>query len=187
MSDRNLLSFFFELGHLKQIKHEGWRLAGINNPESVSEHSLRAAQIGFVLAKLEKYANPYEICTMLIFHDMAECRIGDIHKVAARYLQANEKQAVQDQTKPLEKIGEEIFNLWDQVESQKTPAGIIAKDADLLEQAVSAKEYLSIGFPLAQKWINNVGFHLKTRSAKKLHTLLNKTKSINWWDGLKIS
>ena len=30
---------------LRRIKHEGWRLIGVDNPESVADHSLRAGKI----------------------------------------------------------------------------------------------------------------------------------------------
>ncbi|MGC9308938.1 MAG: HD domain-containing protein, partial [Thermoplasmatota archaeon] len=44
--------FIYELGMLRRIRREGWRLAGIE-PESVAAHSLRAAQIGYLLACME--------------------------------------------------------------------------------------------------------------------------------------
>ena len=53
---KNQINFLFELGQLKRVKHEGWRLVGVEHPESVAEHSLRAAQIGYVIAALENEA-----------------------------------------------------------------------------------------------------------------------------------
>jgi 5'-deoxynucleotidase YfbR-like HD superfamily hydrolase len=50
---KKLVEFLFECLHLKDIKREGWRYAGIQFPESVAEHTLHAAQIGFILAQLE--------------------------------------------------------------------------------------------------------------------------------------
>ena len=106
-----ILNFFFELAQLRRIKHEGWRTIGVENPESVADHSLRAAQIGYFLAKEENYKNPQEIVTMLVFHDIGECRIGDIHKIANRYVEANEEQAVKDQIQNLGETGKELFSL----------------------------------------------------------------------------
>ena len=179
MNHTDLLNFVFELGELKRIKHEGWRAIGIENPESVAEHTLRAAQIGFILAKLENHPNPYQVCTMVVFHDIGEARVGDIHKIAKRYITVAEAQATQEQLEPLGKLGDDIFDLWNQVENQNTPAGIIAKDADLLEQAVMAKEYLEKGYVAAQVWIDNVGKALKTESAQKL---LASLKNVNYYD-----
>lgn len=181
-----ILNFFFELGQLRRIKHEGWRTINVVHPESVADHSLRAAQIGYFLAKMESYKNPEEIVTMLVFHDIGECRIGDIHKIANRYVQADEKQAVIDQLSKLpEAEKKEIYKYWEGPEFQKTIAGKIAKDADLLEQAVTAREYIEKGFKYAQDWINNISKKLYTKSAKKLLKELAHSNSNDWWQGIK--
>jgi len=184
-SNKKIVDFFFELGQLRIIDHEGWRLIGVEFPESVADHSLRAAQIGFILAKLENYENPFEVCSLVIFHDIEECRIGDIHKVANRYVSADKERAVKEQLKSLGKIGEEIFKIWKRVNFAEDRAGIIAKDADLIEQAVTAKEYMEKGYSYAEDWINNVEKKVKTNSAKKLLKLLRKSDPNDWWQGLK--
>jgi putative hydrolases of HD superfamily len=185
MEIQKILNFFFEMGQLKRIKHEGWRLAGITDLDSVGEHSLRAAQIGYILAKLEGYADPNEVTSILVFHDIGETRIGDLHKVASRYVEADEERAVSEQLESLGTIKEDIFSLWKQMEDRSTPAGIVAKDADYLEQAVTAKEYLEKGYTFAQDWINNVAKAVKTESAKKLVQELQNSNSNAWWQGLK--
>lgn len=180
-----ILNFFFELAQLRRIKHEGWRTIGVENPESVADHSLRAAQIGYFLAKEENYKNPQEIVTMLVFHDIGECRIGDIHKIANRYIEADEEQAVKDQVENLGKTGKEIFSLWKEVEYQNTQAGKIAKDADLLEQAITGKEYIEKGYKFAQNWIENISKKLITKSAKSFLKELQKSNTNDWWKGVK--
>lgn len=185
MNTRPIWNFFFELAHLRRIKHEGERLIGVDHPESVAEHSLRAAQIGYVLALLEGYERPEEVASMLIFHDMGEARIGDLHRVANRYVTADEAQAVNEQLAPLEAIGAPIENLWRQIEERSTPAGIIAKDADYLEQAAIAKEYVERGYASAQDWITNVTRAVRTQSAKNLMATLAESNSNDWWQGLK--
>ncbi|MFA5185715.1 MAG: HD domain-containing protein [Patescibacteria group bacterium] len=185
MDTKNIIKFIFELGQQRRVSHEGWKLLGIKHPDNVAEHSLRAAQIGYVLAVMEKYPNPEEVCSMLVFHDMAECRVGDLHKVAARYVEADELRAAEDQTRELGEFGEKILDLWKQVEEKTTTAGRIAKDADYVESAVSGKEYLEQGHAFAQDWINNVSNAVKTESAKKLVAELQQTDSNEWWQGLK--
>ncbi|MBM3204648.1 HD domain-containing protein [Candidatus Uhrbacteria bacterium] len=185
MTDKEILNFFFELGQLRRIKHEGWRLAGIEYPDSVAEHSLRAAQIGLVLAHLETYENPLEVCAMLVFHDIGECRIGDLHKVANRYVQVDEDRAVKEQLVSLGEVGESIYTLWKQVEHKDTRAGIIAKDADYVEQGILAKEYVERGYVSAEDWIKNTSRAVKTDSAKRLLAELPHTTSTDWWHGLK--
>ncbi|MBU0576955.1 HD domain-containing protein [Patescibacteria group bacterium] len=184
MNNKKLLNFIFELGQLRHIKREGWRIVNIANPESVADHALRAAQIGFFLAKMEKYENPYEVVTMVVFHDIGECRVGDINKVGNRYVDANEEKAVKDQLRPLDDR-QELYELWKQTEHRSSIPGVIAKDADYLEQAIAAKEYLEVGYKLSADWIKNVKKHLQTKSGKILLKEMEKVKSTDWWQGLK--
>ncbi|HIH38501.1 HD domain-containing protein [Candidatus Woesearchaeota archaeon] len=183
--EKQLTNFIFELGMLKTIRHEGWRMAGITDPETVAAHSLRAAQIAYILAVMEKNAQPEAVATMLLFHDIGECRMGDIHSIAKVYITADEAQAVSDQIKPLGDLGHSIEHYWKAIEEQSSPEGIIAKDADLLEQAFTAKEYIETGYPAAIDWIVNVEKILKTAGAKALMQQLKKTSSTEWWQGLK--
>ena len=177
--------FIFELGHLKRIQHEGWKFLGDKNSESVADHGLRAAQIGFILAKLEGYDNPFEICTLVIFHDINECRIGDIHKIGKRYTNSDDENAVSEQIKDLGDIGLEILDIWKKTAYKNSTAGIIAKDADLLEMAVTAREYIKKGYSDASEWIENISHELKTESAKKLLLEIKKANPNSWWRNLK--
>jgi len=185
MQSKEILKFFYEMGHLSRVKREGWRLLGIEDPESVADHSLRAAQIAWILAKLEGYANPNEVAAMMIFHDIGECRIGDLHKLANRYVSADEDRAVKEQTERLGSAGEDLFSLWHGVESRSTQAGIIAKDADLVELAVRAREYIERGYLDASEWFEAAKARVKTKSAKELIEQLPTVSSTSWWHGLK--
>jgi putative hydrolases of HD superfamily len=182
--EKELANFIFELGQLKKIKRSGWRLVGIDNPESVADHNLRVAQIGYILAKMENYPKPEEVCTILVFHELAECRICDIDKVANRYVEYDEKEITLEQTKNLGEVGKEIEGLVRQILLKDTLAGVIAKDADRLETAFTAKEYLEKGCQ-TEDWINNCLSSLKTKSAKKLGKSMLKQSSIGWWKGIK--
>ena len=184
--ETHIANFIFEMRQLREVKRSGWQLLGIPNKESVAEHSLRAAQIGFFLAHMEGGVDPLRVATMLVFHDIGEARIGDIHKVANRYISGKkEGEAVADQVAPLGGAGESIQKLWDEVEEKNTPEGIIAKDADYLEAAFTAREYQVQGHTYAIDWIKNVDKALRTASAKKLLIALQATDPHEWWQGLK--
>ena len=185
IKDKDVLNFFFETGMLKRIKHEGWRAAGVEFPDSVAEHTLRAAQIGYILADLEGYDNPERVAAMLVFHEIGEARIGDLHRLAKSYVNADERRAVSDQLKTFGKLGENILSLWDEIENQETVAGKIAKDADWLEQSVTAKEYMEQGFKKARIWIENGLKMSHTKTARALTKKLLKMNSKDWWISLK--
>ncbi len=181
----NVSHFIYELGMLRRVRREGWRLAGIDTPESVAAHSLRAAQIGYLLACMESYEQPEEVAAMLIFHDMGECRIGDVHKVANRYIDADEAAAVEDQCSGLDKSGECILALRRRYETGGDDAGVIARDADLLEMAATAREYVAAGYTDAKEWLDAIEPRLCTTSGHRMFEALLDTEPHAWWQGLK--
>ena len=182
---QNHVRFFFELGHLKRVLRSGWTLLGIRYPESVAEHSLRAAQIAYFLAIAEGRPDPHRACTMVVFHDMGETRTGDPHKVIQRYVTTDERRAVKDQCASLGIQGELLHALWDEREADITPDAQIANDADALDAAIQAKEYMDQGFPEALEWIEYAQSKVKTETAKTLLSELREIKLTDWWKGLK--
>lgn len=181
----NILNFFFELRQLRDAPRSGWQIIGVPNAESVAEHSARTAQIAYTLAILEEHPHPEHVATMALFHDIAECRTGDLHKIAQRYVDADERSVVEGMTEPIGKAGEAIRELWYEAEERTSSASLIAKDADLLDVAVSAREYMSSGFPAAEDWYVNAGTLLQTEHGKRLWVELGKADPNAWWRGLK--
>ena len=182
---KDFCELMFELGMLRRVKRQGWRLIGVDNPESVAEHSLRAAQIGFLLAELEGYEKPEKVAAMMIFHDISECRTGDIHKVANRYLSYDENDVIKKQVKPLQTTGEKILSLFNEYDQGNSEAAKIARDADLIELAVTAREYQEKGYKTAGKWIENVYKRIKTENGRKIIEKIMGLKPYDWWKGLK--
>lgn len=186
MKEKNLINYFFELGMLKKIYHNGPQAAGVKQPDTVAEHIYRAAVIGFVLGEMEKVGGE-KVAMIVLFHDNPESRIGDHNKIAQRYINREkvEKKVLKEQVEILpSSIGEKIEKYWNSHASKKTKEGLLAYEADLLETAVQAKEYLDLGYP-TKGWITNVKKNLKSRSAKKLLKELERTNFTNWWQGLK--
>lgn len=184
---KEITKLFYELGQLKRVKRAGWWMAKIDEPESDAEHGLRTVMIGRILAQLEN-VDYHKVADMLLFHDLHECRINDLHKVGRRYINHDnaKKAAFKEAISRLPKdMADHFYNLFLEFEDKDTPEAIVAKDADLLECAIQAKEYVEIGYKDAQNWIDNVTKRLKTKSAKKILDLVKRTDSNEWWKGLK--
>ncbi|HII38412.1 TPA: HD domain-containing protein [Candidatus Micrarchaeota archaeon] len=183
-ADKELLNYFFESGQLKFVKRSGWWAAKIRDPENVAEHSFRTAVIGYFLACREGHANPERLAVRLLLHDMHEARLLDRHKVASAYLKTPKeatKRVEEDQCALLGKeLGKKTLDLLED-ESDKQ----IAKDADYLEAAITAREYFDVGYKDTWDWIERVSQVLKTPTAKRLCELLKKTDSGDWRKGLK--
>lgn len=184
-TDLPILNYLFEAGQLKQVKRSGWWLAKVKDPESVAEHSFRTGIVAFVLAQMEG-ADPHKLCSAGVFHDMCETRTLDLHKVANRYIEgidAGEQKAYLDQIAGLpSNLKSSIASITIELSKKEK---IILKDADLLECALQAKEYVELGHSGAQDWIDGIGPRLKTESARGLFALLPSSRSSQWWANLK--
>lgn len=190
---KNIVNYIFEINILKRELHNGLKMIGIDNPDSVAEHALRAAQIGYILTVLENKKkgtdlSPERVASILVFHDNGETRIGDLHKIASRYIDGKkaEKNAFEEQASGLpEELRDNLVKYFEEIEERNTEEGIIAKDADWLEAAFTVKEYYDLGNSLAMDWIENVENAVETESAKEIIKEMKKTRFTDWWIGLK--
>jgi putative hydrolase of HD superfamily len=185
-TDKKILDLICEAGLLKRIRRSGWWVLGIKDGESVAEHSFRCAVIGYMIAKMEG-VTPYKVLLMTLFGDLHEARINDLHKMAQRYMdfQKAEDRALMEQIKDLPKdIKSEMLNLHKEYNAQKNKESIIARDADILECLIQAREYQEHGFRQAYKFFQRAPQHLKTKSARKLWKLAKVSQLNDWWQKL---
>jgi len=185
----DLAKFISEIYMLKRNKREGFRLSGVDNPDSLTDHVAIAAQLAYIIGELEGLEGN-KCAAIVLFHDNGEARITDQHKVAARYIDNKEaeQQAIAEQLNLLpESIKNKIANLNKEFESRSTPEGIVAKDADWLESALQAKIYSEQGYQNLENWIDNVSKALETQTAKIILEEIKKTGNFTtkWWQGLK--
>ena len=67
---------------------------------------------------------------------------------------------------------------------QSTKEGVIARDADILECLIQAKEYHEHGYKEAVKFMKKAPSALRTKSARKLWSLARRTNLNEWWERL---
>jgi putative hydrolase of HD superfamily len=182
-----LADLIYEAGVLSKVRRSGWWLAGEDRPESVAEHSFRAALIAFVLADMEG-ADPERAAAMALFHDLHEARVLDMHKVGQRYADWDkaEGRAIREQLEGLPRgLKSKITSLKSDFQDAGTREAVIVRDADHLECLVRAREYQAAGNPQVGDWITNSRKRLKTKSAKSLAAQCLRTGPQDWWEGLK--
>ncbi|MGQ9859453.1 MAG: HD domain-containing protein [Thermodesulfobacteriota bacterium] len=178
-----LIDFVHEAGLLKRIRRSGWWVAGIDHPESVAEHTFRAALIGYILASLEG-ADPFRAATMCLFHDLPEARTGDLHRVNDLYLDSKEaqKRAFLDQVEKLpSSCAQQLKTMYLDWEDGGSPEARIARDADLLECLIQAKEYQAQGCSSVEEWIKNTASQLRTKWAQTLAKACMEGDPKRWW------
>jgi putative hydrolases of HD superfamily len=174
-------TFAFELGVLKRMRRAGWWHAGVRDPESVAEHSLRTAQLASMIASLEG-ADAGRAAFLAVWHDVQETRTGDIPLTAQPYLaDPNAGQIAADQTKQLpERLPGMIQAAAEEFGEGQTLESRCAHDADKLECLIQAIEYRDSGYVGVQGWIDSCKAALTTQSALRIAAAALETSIVAW-------
>jgi len=174
-----LADFLFEVGMLKRTPRTGFQFLGAGH-ESVADHSLRCAIIGYALARMAPEADLQKVVLMCLFHDLAEARTGDHNYVNKKYVTCDETAAIKDMTDNLF-FGAEIRELTDELQERASLEAALAHDADQLELILQLKELGDLGNPYSKDWISAALKRLCTAPAKKLAHSVLSTEFCNWW------
>jgi len=176
--------FLFEIGHMKRVARSGWWVAGVRQPESIAEHSFRCTWIGFFLARSEG-VDPGRVVMMCLAHDVQEARINDQHKVGQRYLDPKpiEGRVFADQIAGLPDA-EDLAALHAEFLDGRTPAARVARDADRLECAFQALEYVEEGHEPCRDWFTNTEAALTTTAGRALFEKLKGVQPSEWYRAL---
>ncbi|MGW4370316.1 HD domain-containing protein [Nocardia takedensis] len=191
MSDPNsyhsVIRFAHEAGRLKTLPRTGWQIAGIAHPESVADHSYRVGILAYVIAVLEGLPDPDRAATLGLFHDLPECRLGDIPAVGRAYITAADPgRVVADQTVALPApLADGIQAIIDEHESAKrpdaTPAARCSRDADKLDCLLQAREYETTGNRRTDVFVRTMLDALTTPTAKALGQAALEVDPAEWW------
>ena len=166
---------------LKRAAGIGWWFAGVKEPESIAEHSFRAALIGMMLAAMEG-ADPARVSMLCVLHDTQETRITDIPHIAKRYLTAVPNTTVTaDQVAACPPaVADVITAAVAEYEAGESLEAAVARDADKLECLVQAVEYRHQGIDNVQRWIDSSRAALKTASAQRLADAALAGEPLTW-------
>lgn len=180
-SNPGVVKFFSELYMLKRNKRTGLSILDAP-PDSIADHVTITTQIAYVLAKLEGL-DAEKCATIALFHDNDETRIGDLYRLATRYLEKDKAsiKALKDQLENLPpEIREEIVTLNREGNTPKYKK--ILHDADWLELAFQAKILEEKGYKTAREWVLFVRTILQTEAARNiLSKVLEMEDFTNCW------
>lgn len=171
--------FIYEAGILKNTPRSGLWLLGTGK-QSVAEHLLRTAYIGYALAYLTPGANVERIVLLSIFHDFAEGRTSDLNYVHQRYGRLAESEAMKDLGNTLP-FGKAIEAYYVEEQAKVTLEAKLTKDADQLEWMATLREEEVKGNVKAHEWIRIAYDRLKTDAGKKVGKVLIKLDPDAWW------
>jgi len=176
-----LVGFLYEVGLLKRYKRTGWLIAGVKEPESIADHSMRAAIIASVLAVMEG-ADPERAALLSLFHDSQETRLTDLPYLAKPYVsKASNEQVTEQQVRGLPAVvAAMISGVVAEYEGEVSHEAVCARDADKLECLIQAIEYREHGNQNTQAWIDSSLAQLQTASAKRLAEEAQRVGSLDW-------
>ncbi|GAA0333456.1 HD domain-containing protein [Actinoallomurus spadix] len=179
-----LTEFVYEIGLLKRYKRSGWLVAGVAAPESIADHSFRAAVLAGVLAALEG-ASPERAVLLSLFHDSQETRLTDLPYLAKRYVtRMPNEQVTADQVRGLPApVADLVSGSVAEYEQRTSLESRCARDADKLECLLQAIEYRDQGHHTIQPWIDSSLAALQTPSGKRLADEALATGSLDWLHG----
>lgn len=178
-----IAAFGYELGLLKRVRRTGWWHAGVHDPESVAEHTMRAAQLAALIAA-EEGGDPARAAFLALWHDTQETRTGDLPHTAARYVsKPDPRRITADQTEQLPgRARESVRGAVDEYETRRTLEALCAKDADKLEMLLQAVEYREIGVSRVDGWIDSARKDLKTETARRIAEAAVLLSPLSWRD-----
>jgi len=173
--------YLLEAGVLKRARRSGWWIAGVRDPESIAEHSWRAALTGMMIASLEG-ADPARTALLCLLHDTPETRLGDIPKVGKHYLTATDPvQVAADQTAECpDRTATVVREAIAEFEAGDTAEAVCAKDADKLECLIQAVEYRHQGITTVERWIDSSLTALTTPTAQELAQEVLNANPLAW-------
>ncbi len=157
----SLLDLLLETQILDRVPRSGYFLRGVPEPESVTEHSWHVLFLVWVLGSREADIDLTRAMEIALLHDLAEVRIGDLPRTAARYFEdgakaAAEKNAMAEILAPLP---ERSLELYAEYSAGKTREARLVKACDKLQLMIKVLVYQNWGAGgLSEFWDNEANF-----------------------------
>ena len=186
-----ILDCLCEISALTNFPRIGWVLAGVRDPESVSDHCFETALLAYMLSKTINYDFDLgKMLTMALFHEIGETRLTDLPRRAKPYVKAFKKNAEKEILfDVMGSFSEDLNTVLTEFEEKETPEAKLVEAAEELQivfrSLIYAKEnngdmseyrrdvanYSSEGFDIAQDIATIIG--------EKLNMYLNEK---HYWE-----
>lgn len=182
MKEEEFLEFLKIVGKLKRIERTGWITnVGIENPESVADHSLRSAILAMVFADM-KGLNAEKTMRMALLHDLPEALIGDWDnfakkKLGLEKLRQKEEEAMEKILSLLpENLREKYTSIWKEFQERKSEEANLVRQVEKLEMGIQALEYREEGYDKNKLkiFIDDVKSVLKEEELKSLFASIER-------------
>jgi putative hydrolase of HD superfamily len=134
---------------LKLLPRTGWLQRGLQNVESIAEHSFAVATLALIVGDLHPGLDRGRLLAIALVHDLAEALIGDLPASASRLFGKEAKHGAERRAM-LELFGslpqaEHYRELWEEYSRGATPEARLVKALDRLELLAQAIQYERAG------------------------------------------
>jgi putative hydrolase of HD superfamily len=134
---------------LKLLPRTGWLQRGLQNVESIAEHSFAVASLALIVGDLHPGLDRERLLAIALVHDLAEALIGDLPASASRLFGKEAKHGAERRAM-LELFGslpqaEHYLELWEEYSHGATPEARLVKALDRLELLAQALQYERAG------------------------------------------
>lgn len=160
-ANATLVELLLELQILDRVPRMGFVLRGVGDPESVTEHSWHVLFLVWALAPRCEGVDPRRAMEIALVHDLAELRLGDLPRTAARYLPEGAKKAAESAAigEVLAPLPESARELWRDYAAGESPEARLVKACDKLQLMLKVTVYERWGEGrLGEFWENSDNF-----------------------------
>jgi putative hydrolase of HD superfamily len=150
-----------ELQGLDRVPRTGWVLRGVADAESVTEHSWHVVFLVWSLGSQVDGVDVARAVEIALVHDLAELRLGDLPRTAARYLPEGAKKQAERaaMAEILAPLPERARALYADYEAGETAEARLVKACDKLQLMIKVSAYQSWGAGgLGEFWDNPDNF-----------------------------
>lgn len=157
----SLLDSLLELQILDRVPRSGWALRGVPEPESVSEHGFHVVLLVWALAPRVAGLDTLRALELAVVHDLAEVRLGDLPRTAARYLPDGAKHAAEEAAlgELLAPLGDRAAALYREYRGKQTREARFVAACDKLQLMIKVTLYEGWGAGgLGEFWDNAENF-----------------------------
>jgi putative hydrolase of HD superfamily len=169
-----LIRFFGQATRLKTLKRAGWGRCGMEQCESVADHTFGVALLALcLLPKNPVHGIDRDHCVaMALAHDLAESIVGDItphDAVEPAEKHRREEAAMRELAANLG--DDEVLKLWQEFEQGQTEEAKCVRDLDVIEMAHQARVYERSGKlkpAEAARFVDSARTRVQTQMGRKL-------------------
>lgn len=156
-----LLDLLLETQALDRVPRFGYLIRGVDNAESVTEHSWHVLFLVWVLADRLPEVDRGHALDLAMIHDLAELRLGDLARTASRYFPSGSKKQAESAAiaEILAPLPETTQRLLGEYHDGQTPEARLVKACDKLQLMIKVAVYESWGATgMTRFWGNSDNF-----------------------------